>query len=204
MKIPSEYVIYVLAALGIGLILSFGIVGMMPHQAPMQVQLTQYQPLPPPTAAIPIQTPQLVPGSAADLKKADPNDKFAPAPAPVVVTTQPLPTITPQPTQAPAAVSKCDVNAAGGKGVLYCQKQELVETVGSAMSIAGIAVLVVGPVAIMMRLVGLSRPNGGGGGISTLMISGMIAIVVGSILMLGMIILDSMLTALSSGMLMPP
>lgn len=80
-KIPIKYLVLAVLA---GIIISFGIVGMFAHPVPFQVQVQQYKPAEAPVPAIPTIAPVV-----------KTTEVFAPAPAPVVVTTQPLPTITP-------------------------------------------------------------------------------------------------------------
>ena len=87
MVTQKEYAIYFLLAVIFGAVLSFGLAAMFHQPMALTVQLDTYAPTAAPTAAIPtvavIQTP---------------NGAFTPAPAPVVVTTEPLPAITPEPT----------------------------------------------------------------------------------------------------------
>lgn len=82
MKIP---VIYVIGAILFGLVAAFGIAAMTYHPLPVQVQVNQYAPVRAPEPAIPTIAPVHTPSKP-----------FDPAPAPVVVTTQPLPSITPE------------------------------------------------------------------------------------------------------------
>jgi hypothetical protein len=100
MILTKTNILYFAVALLVGCILAFGYAGLSYHPSPLQVQLDPYAPLPPAAPAEPTLAPQPVPGSAAD-HPPNPNDPYAPAQAPVVVTTQPLPSITPVPTARP-------------------------------------------------------------------------------------------------------
>lgn len=83
MKIPVT-AFYVIGAVLFGLVAAFGISAMTYHPLPVQVQVNQY---------VPVKAPEPVVPTIAPVVR--PTGPFAPAPAPVVVTTQPLPSITP-------------------------------------------------------------------------------------------------------------
>lgn len=145
MKIPPIYFVYFGAALLVGLIFSFGVVGIFHQPVPLQVQLEQYKPAQPPAPAIPTIAPS-----------APSPDKFAPAPAPVVVTTAPLPTITPSPTQ---SVGKCDVSAGSDATSFACIMEETIEPIRTALTLMGIMLIGVGALGLLYMFSGL------GGGI---------------------------------------
>lgn len=112
MKTTGTYIIYVSLALVLGIVLSLGVNWMTYKPQPMQVQLAQYQPSVVPAPAIQTLAPQMIEGSSAEqaMKANRSEDPFAPAPAPVIVTTAPLPSITPvhteiQPTETVAVRS---------------------------------------------------------------------------------------------------
>ena len=88
MVTQKEYAVYFLLAVVFGAVLSFGLAAMFHQPMALTVQLDTYAPTAAPTAAIP---------TVAVMQT--PNGAFTPAPAPVVVTTEPLPTITPEPTE---------------------------------------------------------------------------------------------------------
>ena len=90
---------YFIIAIIIGVILAIGVSPFTYHPAPLQVPEDQYQPFQHPAPAAPTLAPQFVPGSSVDAQKDVVPDKYAPAKPPVVVTTAPLPTITPTPQQ---------------------------------------------------------------------------------------------------------
>lgn len=100
----KTYVLYVLVAVTVGFVFAFGYSGLSYHPLPLQVKEDIYHPAPAPTGAIPTLAPQPIKKSTAD-KPTDPNDPYAPAPAPVVVTTQPLPDITPVTTLNPCCIN---------------------------------------------------------------------------------------------------
>lgn len=125
MKIPPVYFVYFAAAVLIGLIFSFGIIGVTHQPLPVQVQIDPYQPYQAPSPAIPTISPSV-----------KTTDQFAPASAPVVVTTAPLPTITPDQTKtypvdcsnigakdvatSSVCITQTYVGAASMMGLLFC------------------------------------------------------------------------------------
>lgn len=211
MKIPTQYLIYLGAAVVIGIVFSFGAISMMSQPAPMQVPLTTYQqptPMltaaPPPPPAIPTLTPQMIEGSTAEqaMKANRSNDPYAPAPAPVIVTTAPLPTITPVATpSAEVTIDECDpaINPDGAQG-MACVQKNMMDNIRSAMQILGIFLIMAGIGAIVFFMMRLADPTGGGGASTSLIMGGVMAIVTGAIfLVIGMIILN----ALSAAMIAP-
>ena len=104
---------YFLAVVVIAAVLASAWVGMTNEPVPLQVQKNEYAPTKPPVPAMPTYDPQYVPGSYADTNRNSTKfGKFTPAPAPVVVTTAPLPTITTIPTERPtASTTMCCNNA---------------------------------------------------------------------------------------------
>jgi len=98
MILTRQNLIYFGAALLVGAIFAFGISSLTYQPVPLQVTENPYTPATPPTPAVTILAPQYVPGSYADANKNTTGDPYAPAAAPVVVTTAPLPTITAIPT----------------------------------------------------------------------------------------------------------
>jgi len=109
---------YIAGAVIFGLVCAFGIAAMTHQPLPVQVQINQYAPIKPPAPAIPTVAPVSTPGKP-----------FDPAPSPVIVTTQPLPTITPEPTP----VGKCDVKSDDIATMQTCLIQE---TMGPMVNIA--------------------------------------------------------------------
>lgn len=211
MKIPTQYLIYLGAAVVIGIVFSFGAISMMSQPAPMQVPLTTYQQptpvytaAPPPPPAIPTLTPQMIEGSTAEqaMKANRSNDPYAPSLAPVIVTTAPLPTITPVWTQlATTTIDECDpaINPDGAKGVA-CVQKNVMDNISGAMKIVGICLFMAGFAAIMFSMMKLVDPTEGGGASASLLMGGVMAIVTGAIfLIIGMIILN----ALSAAMIAP-
>jgi len=100
MKIPPSYFLYLALAVVFGIVLSVGINWMTYKPEPLQVPLNQYQPAQAPAPSVPTVAPSI--------KVTDP---FAPAPAPVIVTTEPLPSITPAPAQEQMNLPKCQDSA---------------------------------------------------------------------------------------------
>ena len=98
MILTKKNLIYFGVALLVGLIASFGLIGLTYHPVSLQVQQDIYAPITPSGGAEPTISPQYVPGSYADGNSNTSGDKFAPAQAPQVIPTQVLPTITPVPT----------------------------------------------------------------------------------------------------------
>jgi hypothetical protein len=208
MKIPTQYLIYLGAAVVIGIVFSFGAISMMSQPAPMQVPLTTYQQptpvytaAPPPPPAIPTLTPQTIEGSTAEqaMKANRSSDPYAPALAPVIVTTAPLPTITPVATpSAEVTIDECDpaINPDGAKGMVCVQKNMLANIQG-AMNILGICMIMAGVGGIMFFMIRMVDPMGGGGASTSLIIGGMTAIITGAVfLMIGMVILRAMSAAM--------
>lgn len=138
-------------AILVGLIVSFGYSGLSYHPLPLQVKEDIYSPAPVPTAAIPTLAPQLIPGSTAS-NPPDPNDPYAPSPPPVVVTTQPLPTITPVKTQNACCLDSNWNNT----------HQTLQTQVGAGMGFAGVALLLIAVAAIVIGI--FTYPVGSIGG----------------------------------------
>jgi len=191
MKIPTTYILYVVAAVIVGLVFSIGIVGSTHNQAPLQVQLQQYQPAAPPAPAIPTQAPQLVVDNT--VKTGD----FDPAPAPVVVTTAPLPTITPV-ADATKKVGKCDVKAGDSATSLACVNEEVLGNIQSAVNLIGILMLIMGVMVIIYSLSGLVSLDGRGGGGMMLITAAIMCIVVGGVMLLiGNVIMNSLVAAMS-------
>ena len=98
MILTKKNLIYFGVALLVGLIASFGLIGLTYHPVSLQVQQDIYAPITPSGGAEPTISPQYVPGSYADGNSNTSGDKFAPAQAPQVIPTQVLPTITTVPT----------------------------------------------------------------------------------------------------------
>lgn len=211
MKIPTQYLIYLGAAVVIGIVFSFGAIGMMSQPAPMQVPLTTYQqptPMftaaPPPPPAIPTLTPQMIGGSTAEqaMKANRSNDPYAPALVPVIVTTAPLPTITPVATpSAEVTIDECDpaINPDGAQG-MACVQKNMMDNISGAMQILGIAMVLAGVCGLMFSMISMMDPTRGGGASISLITGGVMAIMVGgAILVIGMIIIR----ALSAAMIAP-
>jgi hypothetical protein len=211
MKIPTQYLIYLGAAVVIGIVFSFGAIGMMSQPAPMQVPLTTYQQptpvftaAPPPPPAIPTLTPQMIEGSTAEqaMKANRSNDPYAPALVPVIVTTAPLPTITPIATPgAEVTIDECDpaINPDGAQGMV-CVQKNMMDTISGTMQILGLCLTAAGVGAIMFFMMRLMDPTGGGGASTSLIMGGMISIIIGGVfLMIGMVIIR----AISAAMIAP-
>lgn len=113
MKIPPSYFLYLILAIVFGILLSVGVNWMTYEPQPLQVPLTQYQPAQAPAPAIPTVVPALT-------KQKDP---FAPAPAPVIVTTEPLPTITP--TEVPEVPNNLPKCSSGAQNVVIFSSSNL-------------------------------------------------------------------------------
>jgi hypothetical protein len=139
--------IYLGIALFVGGIISFGIVGMTYHPVPLQVPEDQYLPIAPPTPAIPTLAPQFIPNSSADEGKDAVPDKFAPAKPPMIVTTQPLPSITPVGSSQTIAVSKCNPNA--WNSTSYCVIEENISSAFALANLLGIALITSGVAVIL-------------------------------------------------------
>lgn len=91
MKIPA---LYIVGAVVFGLICAYGMMALTYHPQPVQVQVNQYQPIRPVPTFAPVQAPQ---PAITTVPVPTSTGAFDPAPAPVVVTTMPLPQITPTP-----------------------------------------------------------------------------------------------------------
>lgn len=124
-----------------GLIFSFGIVGTT--HAPLQVSVNQqYQPATAPAPAIPTVVP------------AGTRNAYDPAPAPVVITTAPLPTITPLET---TATGTCDIdpNSPSAFSTLACMISEMANSM-VAFSPAALALAVIG---FVLNILSPLRPD---------------------------------------------
>jgi hypothetical protein len=123
MKIPITYII---GAFIFGLVLAFGIAAATYHPSPVQVQINQYVPVKAPEPAVPTIAPAVTS-----------TGKFDPAPAPVVVTTMQLPSITPEVT--PNEYVACNPNDMDPTTLAYtnCMASEM------AMVVVGIMPLMV-------------------------------------------------------------
>ena len=143
MVTQKEYAVYFLLAVVFGAVLSFGLAAMFHQPMALTVQLDTYAPTAAPTAAIPtvavVQTP---------------NGAFTPATAPVVVTTEPLPTITPEPAE---ETDYCagDVNGSYSElGIaIPCAAQQTTNVLVASMSICMIPLLFGGVFLIFGSLV---------------------------------------------------
>ena len=137
MKIPAIFsgipVSYLVAVVIFGLAAAFGMAAFTHQPLAVQVQINQYQPIQAPAPAIPTQAPQLVVDHTVK------TGKFDPAAAPVVVTTQPLPTITPEPTQSDLM---CDVNATDPATMTACMVPQMANTMLGLMLIMFILAIV--------------------------------------------------------------
>lgn len=106
-------ILYFFIVVIVAAILASSWAGMTHEPVPLQVPenrfpIVTFTPVPAPPPAMPTYTPQLVPGSYADThRNSTDNGEFSPAPAPVVVTTLPLPAITtkPLPSSTPVATT---------------------------------------------------------------------------------------------------
>lgn len=184
MILTKTNILYVAIAVVFGLVVAFGYSGMSYHPLPLQVKEDLYMPAPAPTAAIPTVAPQPIKGSNAD-KPADPTDKFAPAQAPVVVTTAPLPTITPEEM---AVKNDCCANSPFNQTT-----STLAGNIGAAFNFVCV---ITGIVGIVYGLINVMGPMGDGG-YTSVMISGVMAIMVGGIMMVIMsVIVNSMTSAI--------
>jgi hypothetical protein len=128
---------YVVAAVIFGIVMAFGIGAMTYHPLPVQVQINQYAPIKVPAPSELTLAPQYVPGSAAS-KPTPANDPYAPAQAPVVVTTQPLPTITPEPV---GTVWECDVTATDPATMMTCVMPQFANVVVGVVPIVFIVAI---------------------------------------------------------------
>jgi hypothetical protein len=153
MALTKTHILYALIAVTVGFVFAFGYSGLTYHPLPLQVTEDIYRPAPVPTAAIPTLSPQLIKGSTA-AKPSDPNDPYAPAPAPVVVTTQPLPDITPVTTLNP-----CCVNS-NFNNTFQTTQTQLEQTSGNSLAFLGLSLVVIAIIAVIIvigvfdRLVG--------------------------------------------------
>jgi hypothetical protein len=142
--LTKNNLIYFGAALIVGACLAFGIASTTYEPVPLQVLENPYQPIAPPAPAVTVLPPQFVPGSMASQVNTT-DDPYAPAPAPVIVTTAPLPTITPVATAVKAGCVPSQWNAS--------QKQ-LQQQAGSAFAFAGVIPITIIGVGILMIIVG--------------------------------------------------
>ena len=184
MTFPKEYLLYAAIAVAIGLVFSFGWVGMNHRPLPLQVEEDIYSPTTPPAPAVPTQAPQLVVDNTVK------TGEFDPAAPPVVVTTAPLPTITPEPD---VTVGMSDV----------CPTSSMTSNVGAALNITGVAMVVLGFATIMYMMVGLVSPGGGWGSSGMITASIMMIIVGGTFLFISQVILSAIVSA-QSGIFCPP
>lgn len=137
--ISKKHFGYFAIAILVGLIFSFGLASMLHQPLPVQVQLSQYQPAQPPTPAIPtiVQTPPS-------------KGNFDPASAPVVVTTAPLPTITPHPQTTHSGT--CNINDPDQATAMSCMVQEVLNLIVAITPIL-ITASVIGLMINMFNLV---------------------------------------------------
>lgn len=124
---------YYAAAVLVGILFAIGAASVMYRPQPVQVPLAQYQPA----------APTIAPAITAT------GNPFAPAPAPVIVTTAPLPTITPLPeTPAPVTTLRCDVDQNSPGTALACTQQEVINTFQTAMQF----MLLIFPASIFLTI----------------------------------------------------
>jgi hypothetical protein len=174
MKIPLTYIFYFLLALLVGIIFSFGYVGIFQQHEPLQVELEQYQPITPPAPAVPTIAPAVQATSA-----------FAPASAPRVIPTQVLPSITPTPVS--STIENCNGNSSTQN--MTCMAQQMSKNLSTAFQMLGIALLVLGLLVVIISMMnGCSTKS---------MISGIGMIIAAAMfIMIGPFILQMMMTAL--------
>lgn len=155
MKIPAIFAgipaSYLVAAVIFGIVVAFGVGAMTYRPLPVQVQINQYAPMKAPEPAIPTVAPTVNPG---------PQSPYAPAPAPVVVTTAPLPTITAAPT--PEIHTNCDVNAGSDATSLVCVMEDATLTIGYMITgtVPLVIIMAVFPIILMLcrRMLEFGRP----------------------------------------------
>jgi hypothetical protein len=150
MILTRQNLIYFGAALLVGAIFAFGISSLTYQPVPLQVTENPYTPTTPPTPAVTILAPQYVPGSYADANKNTTGDPYTPAPAPVVVTTAPLPTITAIPTA--GGSERCKLNPVWNQ-TLQSTNQEVQNMFGMA-TVLPIAIIGVGILMIVLGAFG--------------------------------------------------
>jgi hypothetical protein len=157
--IEKNDILYLFIVVIISAILASAWAGMNHDPVPLQVQenrlpIVTFAPAAAPAPAMPTYGPQLVPGSYADTHpNSTANGNFSPAPAPVIVTTMPLPTITAIPTTAAASpvTTKCCNNA------FNASIMSTTQTLGSAFNILGIALFMAGIAFVIYAAGGLFR-----------------------------------------------
>jgi len=142
--LTKNNLIYFGAALIVGACLAFGIASLTYEPVPLQVHENPYKPVAPPVPAVTVLPPQFVPGSMADLTNRT-DDPYAPAPAPVIVTTAPLPTITPMATAMKPGCIPNSWNATQG---------QVSERVKSGFAMASMLPIAIIGVGILMIIVG--------------------------------------------------
>jgi hypothetical protein len=162
MKIPKIYFAYFVIAILVGVIFSFGYVGTFQQKEPLQVQLEQYQPYQAPAPAVPTIAPAV-----------QPTGEFAPAPAPQVIPTQVLPTITAEPS---------------GDTDLCNATSQIPSTISNAFTSMGVVLFVMGVLTILCSIIGgsdsrwCSSTGSVMGGVSIL-IAGAIFILISSVVL---------------------
>ena len=182
MKLPLIYIFYFLLALLVGIIFSFGYVGIFQQHEPLQVQLEQYQPINPPAPAVPTIAP-VVQATGA----------FAPASAPQVIPTQVLPSVTPISYELYTA-GNC--NSDSSKTNIACVMQQISGNISSAFSILGTLLFVLGLVVIISSFIRGSSIE--------ILLSGFSMIIAGAIFfVIGTIVLNTIMSSLPATMMSP-
>lgn len=137
MKIPPAYFAYFALALLLGVILAFGVASVLHQPLPLQV---------------PLSTQTLPDGTHTD------KDIYAPAPAPIIVTTAPLPTITPvQTTVSPPGTNMCGINSAWNS-TNACLVQEMASPYAAVAQLGSLLVSILPLPLILSFLVRIRQP----------------------------------------------
>lgn len=156
MLLTRNNLIYFGAALIVGAIFAFGIASITYQPVPLQVAENPYPAVTPPPLAIQTLAPQYIPGSTAETEVANPNgDPYAPAQAPVIVTTAPLPTITPTPTEDIGGARECTPVSQSWKSV-----QEIDSSASQAFALGGVVSVAIIAVDILMIIIGVFSGHG--------------------------------------------
>ncbi len=151
MILTRKNLIYFGFALVVGTIFAFGISSLTYQPVPLQVTENPYTPALPPSPSVTVLPPQYVPGSYADANKNTTGDPYAPAPAPVIVTTAPLPSITPA--QTPQAAGK---NPCGGLNPAWNQTLQNVNSqTQSAFAVAAVIPIGIVGIGVLMIVIGM-------------------------------------------------
>ena len=153
MIFTKQNLIYFGVALIVGAVFAFGISSFTYQPVPLQATENPYAPITPPAPAVTILPPQYVPGSYADANKNTTGDPYAPAAAPVVVTTAPLPSITPVPILSASGTKSCS-----GSTLNPVWNQTLQNVNSQVQGAYGSALIGIG-IGIIAILVGIVEPS---------------------------------------------